>query len=34
MIHLKESFGTFTGHTGPSTLIERFLDRVEPREEE
>lgn len=31
MIHLEETFGTFTGHTDAIALVERFLDRVEPR---
>jgi hypothetical protein len=31
MVHLEESFGTHTGHTEAIALVERFLDRVEPR---
>jgi len=31
MIHLEERVGTFTGHAEATTLVERFLDRVEPR---
>lgn len=31
MIHLEEAFGTFTGHADAIALVERFLDRVEPR---
>lgn len=31
MIHLEETFGTTTGHTETVALVERFLDRVEPR---
>jgi AcrR family transcriptional regulator len=30
MIHLEESLGTITGHTDTLTLVENFLDRVEP----
>lgn len=31
MAHLEESFGTRTGHAEAIALVERFLDRVEPR---
>jgi AcrR family transcriptional regulator len=31
MMHLEESLGTVTGHTDTVALVERFLDRVEPR---
>ena len=31
MVHLEESFGTRTGHKEAIALVERFLDRVEPR---
>jgi len=31
MIHLEETFGTVTGHVEAVALVERFLDRVEPR---
>ena len=31
MMHLEESLGTVTGHTDTLTLVESFLDRVEPR---
>jgi AcrR family transcriptional regulator len=31
MAHLEESFGTSTGHAEAFALVERFLDRVEPR---
>ena len=30
MVHLEESFGTFTGHAETIALVEQFLDRVEP----
>ncbi|WP_106401463.1 TetR/AcrR family transcriptional regulator [Actinocorallia populi] len=33
MMHLEESFGTFTGHAETVALVERFLDQVEPRTE-
>src|SRR6266508_73167 len=31
MVHVEESFGTFTGHAEAIALVEQFLDRVEPR---
>lgn len=31
MVHLEESFGTYTGHKEAIALVERFLDRVEPK---
>jgi hypothetical protein len=31
MMHLEATLGTATGHTDTLALIERFLDRVEPR---
>ncbi len=31
MMHLEESLGTVTGHSDTLMMIERFLDRVEPR---
>lgn len=31
MIHLEEALGTVTGHSDAVALVERFLDRVEPR---
>ena len=31
MMHLEEALGTVTGHADTLTLVERFLDRVEPR---
>lgn len=31
MMHLESTLGTSTGHTDTLALIERFLDRVEPR---
>jgi hypothetical protein len=31
MIHLEETFGTVTGHADAAALVQRFLDRVEPR---
>jgi hypothetical protein len=31
MVLLEEAFGTRTGHTETVQLIQRFLDRVEPR---
>ena len=31
MTYLEESLGTVTGHEDAMTLVERFLDRVEPR---
>ncbi|MBY8862819.1 TetR/AcrR family transcriptional regulator [Nocardia sp. CA2R105] len=32
MIQLEESFGTVTGHAEMIELVEKYLDRVEPRE--
>jgi len=31
MIHLEQAFGAHTGHAEAVALVERFLDRVEPR---
>jgi AcrR family transcriptional regulator len=31
MMHLEEALGTVTGHRDAVALVERFLDRVEPR---
>jgi AcrR family transcriptional regulator len=31
MMHLEDALGTVTGHTETLALVERFLDRVEPR---
>lgn len=31
MMHLEDAIGTVTGHTETLALVERFLDRVEPR---
>ena len=31
MVHLEETFGTYTGHAETIGLVEQFLDRVEPR---
>ncbi len=34
MMHLEASLGTITGHTDTLTLVEGFLDRVEPPQPE
>lgn len=34
MMHLEESLGTHTGHAEVVELVERYLDQVEPREQE
>ncbi|NKY58804.1 hypothetical protein [Nocardia flavorosea] len=31
MIHLEESLGAYTGHAEAVDLIERYLDRAEPK---
>ena len=31
MLHLEDALGTVTGHADTLTLVERFLDRVEPQ---
>jgi AcrR family transcriptional regulator len=31
MVHLEDALGTVTGHTEALALVERFLERVEPR---